>query len=99
MPCSRYRSARRAALACVTALLFSAAQPTPSIHAASRKSKPPCKKINEAVWANHTLPQIMEEFQVDEQQVMKCTQKKGKRRKEKATKAPPSKHATAPAAH
>ena len=83
----------------MVALLISAGQATPSLQAGSRKQKAPCKKIKEAVLANRTLEQIMADFQVDEQQVMKCMQKKGKRRKEKTSKAPKSTHSGSTAAH
>lgn len=62
-----------------------------SVHAAS-SAKAQCKKIHDAVWAGKTLEQITAEFDTDAETVMKCTQKKGKRKaapkskKQKATK-------------
>lgn len=56
-----------------------------------------CKKIREAVLANHTLDQIIAELDTDAEHVMKCTQKRGRRRA--APKAPAqkrSKHAAKP---
>ena len=54
-----------------------------------------CKKIREAVVAGHTLEQIIAEFDTDAEQVMRCTQKRGRRRA--APKARPKKP-TKPAA-
>jgi len=50
-----------------------------SLHAAA-PPKPSCKKIRDAVWAGKTLEQITAEFDTDAETVMKCTQKKGKRK-------------------
>jgi len=47
---------------------------------AASSSKPPCKKIRDAVWAGKTIDQITAEFDTDAETVMKCTQKKGKRK-------------------
>jgi len=52
----------------------------PSLHAAS-SAKAQCKKIRDAVWAGKTIEQITAEFDTDPETVMKCTQKKGKRKK------------------
>ena len=58
-----------------------------------RRRKPSCKKIHDAVWAGKTLEQITAEFDTDAATVMKCTQKRGKRKaapkskKQKATKS------------
>ena len=62
----------------VAALVVCAALPA-SLHAAS-SSKPSCKKIHDAVWAGKTLEQITAEFDTDAETVMKCTQKRGKRK-------------------
>jgi hypothetical protein len=62
-----------------------------SLHAAS-SAKAQCKKIHDAVWAGKTLEQITAEFDTDAATVMKCTQKRGKRKaapkakKQKSTK-------------
>jgi hypothetical protein len=73
-----YRTARSAALATFIALLVGGPLALP---VQARKPKAPCKQIREAVQAGRTLEQIIAEFHTDAQQVMKCTQKKGKRRK------------------
>jgi len=52
----------------------------PTMLRASSSTKPSCKKIHDAVWAGKTLEQIMAEFDTDAETVMKCTQKKGKRK-------------------
>ena len=63
-----------------------------SLHAAS-STKAQCKKIHDAVWAGKTLEQITAEFDTDAETVMKCTQKRGKRKaapkstKQKSTKS------------
>ncbi len=53
---------------------------------AASSNKTSCKKIRDAVWAGKTLDQITAEFDTDAETVMKCTQKKGKRKA--APKAP-----------
>jgi hypothetical protein len=50
-----------------------------TLHAAA-PPKPSCKKIRDAVWAGRTLEQITAEFDTDADTVMKCTQKRGKRK-------------------
>jgi len=60
---------------------------------APRAHKVSCKEIRNAVWANHTLDQIIKEFDTDAKRVMKCTQQQGKRRADKksaAKKSPPA---------
>jgi hypothetical protein len=52
----------------------------PSALQAASSNKPSCKKIRDAVWAGKTLDQIIVEFDTDAETVMKCTQKKGKRK-------------------
>jgi len=79
----------------VVAALFFLLLPASLSVATSHKSKPPCKQIKEAVAAGHTLAQITAEFQVDEQQVVKCTQGKSKHRKPSTGAANPQ-HPTAP---
>lgn len=64
-------------LLCVVAGLILCASP---VHAAAAPD-PSCKKIHDAVWAGKTLEQITAEFDTDAATVMKCTQKKGKRKK------------------
>jgi len=70
--------------------------PFPGMAAAKRTQKVCCKEISKAVLANHTLDQIMKEFDTDAASVMKCTQKRGKRR---ADKKSATKKAPAPARH
>ncbi len=52
----------------------------PSALQGASRNKPSCKKIRDAVWAGKTLDQITAEFDTDAETVMKCTQKKGKRK-------------------
>jgi hypothetical protein len=79
----------------VGALVLCASCPT-TLRAAS-SDKPSCKKIHDAVWAGKTLEQITAEFDTDAETVMKCTQKKGKRKakpkskKQKGSKSKSSK--------
>jgi len=56
--------------------------------------KVPCKQIKEAVAAGKTLDQITAEFQVDQQQVFKCTQGKSRHRKPSTGSAKPKHAAT-----
>ena len=69
---------------------------SPRLVYAGSSSKPSCKKIHDAVWAGKTLEQITTEFDTDAETVMKCTQKKGKRKaapkskKQKSTKGAPT---------
>ena len=58
---------------------------------AARQPGALCKQIREAVAANHTLEQILAEFDTDAKQVTKCTPKRGRRRA--GPKAPQTKHA------
>jgi len=74
-------------------LLLSAAPAT----AAAHKRKVPCKQIKEAVLAGKTIAEITAEFQVDEQQVLKCTQGKSKHRKSKSGGTAKPKHAASSA--
>ena len=66
-------------LTCAVAGLILSASCPALLHAASAP-KALCKKIRDAVWAGHTLEQITAEFDTDAATVMKCTQKKGKRK-------------------
>jgi len=63
----------------VLAGLIACASWSSALQAAS-SNKPSCKKIRDAVWAGKTLDQITAEFGTDAETVMKCTQKKGKRK-------------------
>ncbi len=79
-PERRRRGRLPSTLATVVAATLWLAAP---LHAGSSQKKPApasCKKIRDAVWANHTLDQIIAEFDTDAEHVMKCTQKQGKRR-------------------
>jgi hypothetical protein len=62
----------------VAGLILSTSGPT--LLSAASASKPSCKKISDAVRAGKTLEQITAEFDTDAATVMKCTQKKGKRK-------------------
>jgi BRCT domain type II-containing protein len=75
----------------IVALTLSAVPSTPPLEARPHGDKTLCKKIKAAVWAGRTLDQIMAELDVDAKQVMKCTQQKGKPRKQKAAKPAKSK--------
>jgi hypothetical protein len=85
-----WATAGRTAGIFVLTILFSAAQAPWALAARPRGDKARCKKIQQAVRRGDTLEQIMTDFQVDAQQVMTCTQTKGKRRKQKATNPPRS---------
>jgi hypothetical protein len=90
MPRTQHPAVRCAARILVAVLcLF--ALPPPSM-ARSRSKNALCKQIKAAIWAGRTLDQIMTEFDVDARQVMKCTEQKGKARKQKAAKPAKSKH-------
>ncbi len=69
---------RSLTVAVAAVALCAAALPAAAVEKARRP--PSCKKIRDAVWAGRTLDQIIAEFDTDAAYVMKCTQKKGKRR-------------------
>jgi len=73
------------------ALLSFSVSSLPALGAQSRGDKTLCKRIRQAVQAGRTLDQIMIDFEVDARRVMKCTQTKGKRRKQPPTKPNASK--------
>jgi len=85
-------STRRAGRVLIVALALSAVPSMPPLEAGARGDKTLCKKIKAAIWAGRTLDQITTDFEVDARQVMKCTQQKGKARKQKAAKPAKSKH-------
>jgi len=72
----------------IAGLVLFGVSPSP-LHAAS-STKPSCKKIHDAVWAGKTLEQITAEFDTDAATVMKCTQKRGKRKAAPKSKKQPS---------
>ena len=84
--CPPRSSTRRAAGVLVLALLLSGASPPPALGVQLRGDKTLCKRIRQAVQAGRTLDQIMVDFEVDARRAMKCTQTKGKKRKQPATK-------------
>jgi hypothetical protein len=72
----------------------------PAAAASSKKSqKALCKQIHDAIAAGQTLDQITRDLNTDEQQVMKCTQKPGRRRAPKSPKKARSQPAAKPEAH
>jgi hypothetical protein len=69
----------------VAVMLFTLGVTGP-LHAAPHKSnKLPCKQVQNAVWAGHTLEQLTAEFGTDAQHIMKCL-KSGKGKKPQAKK-------------
>jgi len=78
-------------------LSFSASSP-PALGAQSRGDKTLCKRIRQAVQAGRTLDQIMVDFEVDARRAMKCTQTKGKKRKQPLSKPGASKRSRPKAA-
>jgi hypothetical protein len=52
--------------------------------AMARSGRPPCDKIRAAVTAGRTIDQITKEFDTDAEQVTKCLQTRGRRRKSTA---------------
>ncbi len=94
---STLASARRTTPTLVVLTIFFVVSLAHPCRAASHKTKAPCKQIKEAVLAGKTLDQITAEFQVDEQQVVKCTQGKSKHRKSKSHTAKPKHSAAATA--
>ena len=63
----------------VMGLILWTACPLPLLAASSSANKM-CKKIHDAIRAGHTIDQIMAELDTDAETVVKCTQKRGKRK-------------------
>ena len=63
----------------VIGLTIWATWPMPLLAASSSANKV-CKKIHDAIRAGHTVDQIMAELDTDAETVVKCTQKRGKRK-------------------
>jgi hypothetical protein len=86
-------------VACVAALVIGAAA-LPVTAASSKKSqKALCKQVHDAIAAGQSLDQIIRDLNTDAQQVMKCTQKPGRRRAPKSPKKARSKPAAKREAH
>lgn len=64
-----------------------AASPLPLLATSSSTNKM-CKKIHDAIRAGHTIDQIIVEFDTDAETVVKCTQKRGKRKAAPKQKKP-----------
>jgi len=52
----------------------------------ARSKKPSCKKITAAVWSGKTLDQVVKEFDTTPEYVLRCTQKRGRRKAESKKK-------------
>jgi len=78
------------------ALLIALAAPSAAVGGSggARSSKAQCKEIQKAVSAGQTMEQIMAAFRIDAAHVMKCLQKRGKKKKKQQK---PSKKAKRPA--
>ncbi len=68
-------------------LIIWAMNPTPSLAASSAANKT-CKKIHDAMRAGHTVEQIEAELNTDAETIVKCTQKRGKRKAAPKQKKP-----------
>ena len=63
---------------------------------AEKRHEASCVAIRKAVWAGRTLEQITADYDTDAARVMKCVQKKGRRRKELKAAKKPAKHSAKP---
>jgi hypothetical protein len=62
----------------VMGLVLWAACPTPLL--AGSAANKMCKKIHDAIRAGHTVDQMIAELNTDAETIVKCTQKRGKRK-------------------
>ena len=92
-------TSRQTAAITFLALLCSAVQSPPLLEARPQGDKALCKKVQQAVRAGRTPEQIMADFQVDARQLMKCLQKKGKKKATKPSKVKRSGSRVAPQPH